>query len=235
MLVSIIAEFIFGYILDSFDIVAVDNDSISNVCSFGDVIGDASSLVCEALEEVLQDRIRSTRQRQRLTSAQILTYESVCTRFVDVILAGDLGEFTASAISIGFVLAEALLVTFGEPYALIGRGFDAVAAIVEGNSLFGIVLALFDIFALVIRPLSLTIRIVANLTTGTLLAGLLTANSAVLVVDSLLATTVAGSAVGVCAAVIVILGLNVVETFVGVLQVYVFATLSTTYVNVLRE
>jgi F0F1-type ATP synthase membrane subunit a len=233
VLFSLVTEFVLNFVLvDS--TLASDVANILDVLSLADVCGDVSAVVTEAREF---SGVRNARvsQRARVSSAQVLVLETLTTRFVDVVLAGSLGEFTTTAVVVVITAVEALVVCCGEPFALLGRGLSSVAALVESNSVFSLTLALFEIFALVVRPLSLTLRIVANLTTGTLLSGLLVANSSVALVDSLSATSIAGTAASVVAAGTVVLGLSAVESFVGVLQVYVFTTLGLAYTTVLRD
>lgn len=231
MLVQLLCEFVLNYcLIDSNVIGSLIGCDISTLA---DIIGIASDLTSE-VREYNQSRIQQVR-RQRVLSVQVLVCETICTRFVDVIFAGNLGEFTTSAVCVLATVVEALAVCTGEPFAIVGRGISTVAILFEANSVLAVVLSLFDIFALALRPVSLSVRIVANLTTGTLLSGLLVANSVTAVIDTLTASTVAGTFVGTAAALTVVIALNGVETFVGVLQVYVFSTLSVAYTVVSRD
>lgn len=148
---------------------------------------------------------------------------------VDNTFAGYLSDGATPAVFVGMCLIEAIMAMFANISLNMSTGLDNFGILIGGNSVLAIGLAVCEVLAYSLRPLSLAIRLFANMTSGVLLSGLLLPAASVGLVDSLAAQDVNISVVALVAYFISAVALSLSECAIGIIQTYVFMSLSDAY------
>ena len=109
---------------------------------------------------------------------------------------------------------------------MVASGSSSASVLFAGNDAMALGIAICEVVSYILRPLSLAVRLFANMTSGVLLSGLLLPSAAASLVGAINAQDVSVSIISLLVYLVSTVVLSVLEIAVGVIQTYVFIALS---------
>lgn len=227
MFISLIGEFVLGFLssnvvvrFDAFAAVVVAGASLINAVTLG--VGELGELQSDEFESV----VVALESDLEVVAVTLLL-------LVDVLAAGLSCDGFTPVLEVILTLSNALSVT-SDLLGTVGRGLGILALFGEGVNVIDIGLVALEIISNVLRPISLALRIFANLTSGVLISSLAASGSSVGGLGSLLGFVLGSNDISLFVLVSVSLVLAAFETVVGVIQSYVYSILALQYVRSVR-
>lgn len=226
MFISLIGEFVLGYFVNGY-IVRVDSAVI--LISFGSTFLSELTRGSSELTELQIDEADETLISLESELESVTTFLSFIS---EVIFAGQSSETFTAVLEIVATLSDAVSL-FADYTAVSTRGLNSLALVGEDNRTISCGLLPLEVISSILRPLSLALRIFANLTSGILISSL-SGSAELNQATSDLVTTTLGS-YGIGAFIVLSIFLSAFETVVGVIQSFVYFILATQYSRVIRR
>lgn len=222
MFIQLASEFVMGYFM-AIDVVIVDVLLINIVCG---LVSDDSQIVDVFGYEFSYVDVEDS---SVVSEVAFELLNVIGVYLCDNMFAGYLSDGATPAVFVAMCLIEAIMAMLANISLNISTGLDSFGILVGGNTALAIGLAVCEVLAYGLRPLSLAVRLFANMTSGVLLSGLLLPTASIGLVDAVAAQDVNVSVVALMAYFVSAVALSLGECCIGVIQTYVFMSLSDAY------
>ena len=220
MFINSIFEFCIGY-LCNYDVLLIDSSLSLLVLGsilyneFG--IGDLGEFLSNDRGDVRGYEIQSS-----INSV-------IGSVLVDNICSGLVSDGICSLVYIGVSLICGIISVFSNYSSYLISGFDSCGIIVGGNDSMSLLLISFEGIGFIMRSLSMGIRVFSNLVSGVLLSSIFMPLSVIGLVGSLSCSSIILGVISCSLLLISVIGLIGLESFVGVVQNFVFLVLGDNY------
>ncbi len=220
MFINSIFEFCIGY-LCNYDVLLVDSSLsllILGSVLYGEFgIGDLGEFLSNDRGDVRGYEIQSS------------INGVIGSVLVDNICSGLVSDGICSLVYVGVSLICGVVSVFSNYSSYLISGFDSCGIIVGGNDSMSLLLISFESIGFIMRSLSMGIRVFSNLVSGVLLSSIFMPLSVIGLVGSLSCSSIVFSVISCSLLLISVIGLIGLESFVGVVQNFVFLVLGDNY------
>lgn len=226
MFISLIGEFVLGYFANGC-ILRIDSAVI--LISLGSTLISELTRGSGELTELQADEVDEILISLESELESVTTFLSFIS---EVVFAGQSSETFTAVLEIVATLSDAVSL-FADYIAISTRGLNSLALVGEDNRTISCGLLPLEIISSILRPLSLALRIFANLTSGILISSLSGSAELNQAVSDLTTTTFGSNGIGVFIALSILL--SAFETVVGIIQSFVYFILATQYSRIIRN
>lgn len=228
MFISLISEFVVGFLSSN---IVIRIDAFAGVVVIGASLISGVTLGAGELGELQIDELE---ERITNTESDIEVIGVTLFLLIDVISAGLASDGFTAVLEVILTLSNAISLTIDLLGAL-GRGLALFGLFGEDTGVIGSGLVVLEIISNILRPISLALRIFANLTSGVLISSLATSGVSAGGVGSLVAFVLGVNDVSLFVFIVVSIVLSAFETVVGIIQSYVYSILALQYGRGIRS